>query len=72
MLYSKLNASNVSLNIVLRDLIAILKAKTDLENKLKQRCTLNRELRANQRVYSMTKMVSVTQYVHVKCLIFMN
>ncbi len=39
-LYSKLNVSNVSLNIILCDLIAILKATIDLENKLKQRYTL--------------------------------
>ncbi len=43
-LYSKLNMSNVSLNIILHDLIAILKATTefssDLENRLKQTCTL--------------------------------
>ncbi len=29
MLYSKLNVSNMSLNIILRDLIAILKATRD-------------------------------------------
>ncbi len=42
-LYSMLKVSNVSLNIILHDLYGHTESNnslTDLENKLKQRCTL--------------------------------